>query len=81
MNIRVIHDHKEARGIAVVIDVFRAFTVEPYLINNGTEKLIAVGDKDIAYELKEKNKDIVLIGEREGVKLPGFDFRKFSFTN
>ena len=81
MNIRVIHDPKEARGIAVVIDVFRAFTVEPYLINNGTEKLIAVGDKEIAYELKEKNKDIVLIGEREGVKLPGFDFRKFSFTN
>ena len=81
MNIRIIHDPKEARGIAVVIDVFRAFTVEPYLINNGTEKLIAVGDKEIAYELKEKNKDIVLIGEREGVKLPGFDFRKFSFTN
>lgn len=81
MKIKIIHDPKEARGIAVIIDVFRAFTVEPYLINNGTEKLIAVGDKEIAYALKEKNKNIVLIGEREGIKLPGFDFRKFSFTN
>ena len=81
MKIKIIHNPKEARGIAVIIDVFRAFTVEPYLINNGTEKLIAVGDKEIAYALKEKNKNIVLIGEREGIKLPGFDFRKFSFTN
>ena len=81
MKIKIIHDPKEARGIAVIIDVFRAFTVEPYLMNNGVEKLIVVGDKEIAYELKEKNKNIVLIGERGGIKLPGFDFRKFSFTN
>ena len=81
MKIKIIHDPKEARGIAVIIDVFRAFTVEPYLINNGAKKLIPVGDKEIAYEFKENNKNIILIGEREGIKLPGFDFRKFSFTN
>ena len=81
MKIKIIHDPKKARGIAVIIDVFRAFTVEPYLINNGTKKLIAVENKEIAYELKEKNKNIVLIGERGGIKLLGFDFRKLSFTN
>ncbi len=74
MKIKIIHDPKEAKGIAVIIDVFRAFTVEPYLINNGTKKLIAIGDKEAAYELKENNKDIILIGERGGIKLPGFDF-------
>lgn len=81
MNIRIIHDAIEAKGIAVIIDVFRAFSVEPYLINNGVKKLIAVGDKEIAYDLKEKNKNIVLVGERDGLKLPGFDYRKFSITN
>lgn len=81
MNIRIIHDAIEAKGIAVIIDVFRAFSIEPYLINNGVKKLIAVGDKEIAYDLKEKNKNIVLVGERDGLKLPGFDYRKFSITN
>ena len=37
MKIKIIHDPKEAKGIAVIIDVFRAFTVEPYLMNNGTQ--------------------------------------------
>lgn len=74
MNIRIIHNAKEAIGLAIIIDVFRAFTLEPYVINNGVEKLIAVGDKEIAYNLKEKNKNYILIGERNGIKLPGFDY-------
>lgn len=74
MKIKIIHDAKQATGLAIIIDVFRAFTVEPYLINNGVKKIIPVGDKEIAYNLKEKNKDYILIGERNGIKLPGFDF-------
>ena len=52
MNIKIVHDPKQATGLAIIIDVFRAFTVEPYLIYNGVEKLIPVGDKEIAYNLK-----------------------------
>ena len=74
MNIKIIHNAKEATGIAIIIDVFRAFTVEPYIINNGAKKLMPVGEKQIAYDLKEEHKDYVLIGERGGVKLPGFDY-------
>lgn len=74
MNIKIIHNAKEATGLAIIIDVFRAFTVEPYLINNGVEKLIPVGDKEIAYNLKEKNSEYILIGERNGIKLPEFDY-------
>ena len=77
MNIKVLHmveGAKQATGIAVIIDVFRAFTVEAYLINNGAEKLIPVGDMQIAYDYKEKNKDCILIGERQGKILPGFDY-------
>ena len=74
MNIKIINNAKEAIGIAVVIDVFRAFTVEPYLIKNGAEKLITVGDKQLAYDYKKKNNNCILIGERDGVMLPEFDY-------
>ena len=77
MNIKILHGiegAKEAKGIAVIIDVFRAFTVEAYLMNNGAEKIISVGDIDFAYEYKKKNNDYILIGERKGEIQPGFDY-------
>ena len=70
----MVEGAKEATGIAVIIDVFRAFTVEAYIMNNGAEKLIPVGDMQIAYDYKEKDSNCVLIGERHGKILPGFDF-------
>lgn len=77
MNIKILHmieGAKQATGCAVIIDVFRAFTVEAFLMKNGAEKVIPVGDKQVAYDMKEQNKNIVLVGERKGVILPGFDF-------
>ena len=65
---------KKARGAAVVIDVFRAFSVECYLYQNNVASIIPVADKDVAYGLKERNPDYVLMGERGGLKLPGCDF-------
>jgi 2-phosphosulfolactate phosphatase len=77
MNIKILHmleGAKNATGIAVIIDVFRAFTVEAYIMNNGAGKLIPVGDMDIAYDYKRKDNDCILIGERHGIILPGFDY-------
>lgn len=74
MNIKIVNDAKFATGLAVIIDVFRAFTVEPYLIRNGAKKIIPVGDMQIAYEYKKKDNNYILIGERNGIKLPGFDY-------
>ena len=77
MNIKILQlleGARQATGLAVIIDVFRAFTVEAYLVNNGVQKLIPVGDKQIAYDYKEKNKDCILIGERRGIMLDGFDY-------
>lgn len=77
MNIKILHmieGAKEATGIAVIIDVFRAFTVEAYLMNNGAKKIIPVGDMEIAYNYKDKNQDAILVGERYGKILPGFDY-------
>jgi 2-phosphosulfolactate phosphatase len=77
MNIEILHlieGAKKASGLTVIIDVFRAFSVACYLFDNGAEKIIPVGDIDIAYRLKEENPDFILIGERNARIQPGFDY-------
>lgn len=77
MNIKIlqlIDGAKQATGITVIIDVFRAFSVEAYAMANGAKTIIPVGDKELAYKLKEQNPDYILIGERHGKILPGFDY-------
>ncbi len=76
MNIEVLHmidGAKKAKGITVIIDVFRAFSVEAYFFANGAKEIIPVGDANLAYKLKEENPDFILAGERGGKILPGFD--------
>ena len=76
MKIKILHmvdGAKKATGTTVVIDVFRAFSVEAYCLFMGAEKIIPVGDVKLAYEFKEKNPDYILAGERHGKILPGFD--------
>lgn len=70
----MIEGAKQASGLTVIIDVFRAFTVETYIMNNGADKIIPVGDAQIAYDYKKKNPDTILVGERHGKILPGFDY-------
>ena len=77
MNVKIlqlIDGAREARGLTVIIDVFRAFSVEAYLLASGAERIVPIGDARLAYELKNENADFVLVGEREGKILPGFDF-------
>lgn len=77
MNIKILHmieGAKQATGVTVIIDVFRAFSVEAYLVNSNVEKIIPVGDMQIAYDYKRKDPKVILVGERHGKILPGFDF-------
>lgn len=77
MNIEILHlidGARKAKGATVIIDVFRAFTVEAYLTDAGAEKIIPIGDINCAYKLKEENPDILLVGERHGKICDGFDF-------
>ena len=76
MNIRIlqlIDGAKSARGLTVVIDVFRAFSLEAYLLAEGAERIYPIGDAELAYKLKAENPEFVLAGERHGKILPGFD--------
>jgi len=65
---------KAARGLTVIIDVFRAFSTACYAFEGGIVKSYPVGDIEIAYQLKKKNPDYILVGERNEKKPPGFDF-------
>ena len=70
----LIEGARKAIGLTVIIDVFRAFSLECYAIANGADKIIAVGDITEAYEIKEKHPEVILIGEREEKMPEGFDF-------
>ena len=77
MDIRILHlteGARAARGITVVIDVFRAMTVETYLMQRGAEKIIPVGDVAWAFDYQRQHPDCILCGERGGKIIDGFHF-------
>ena len=77
MNIEIFHlleGADQAQGLAVVIDVFRAFYLECYLFSRGAQKIYAVGREETAWELKREHPEYLMAGERGGVILPGFDY-------
>ena len=65
---------RKARGTAVIIDVFRAFSLEPFVLAQNAASLTAVGKIETAFEIKARQPETVLIGERHGKKIDGFDF-------
>ncbi len=64
----------EAEGIAVIIDVFRAFSLDAYAVSRGVNKIIPVGDIEQAREIKRKYPEYILAGERHEKKPPDFDY-------
>lgn len=71
--LRLLEGARKARGVAVVIDVFRAFTTAAVLLDQGAARIVAVAGLETAYNLKKANPEYVLMGERDFVKQPGFD--------
>jgi 2-phosphosulfolactate phosphatase len=64
----------QAKGIVVIIDVFRAFSVACYAMDAGAARIIATSEVSQAFLLKTKYKNSVLVGERDEKKIEGFDF-------
>ena len=62
-----------ARGIALVIDVFRAFTVAPHAVAAGAARVLPVGAIEDALALRARIPGVLLVGERHARRLPGFD--------
>jgi 2-phosphosulfolactate phosphatase len=65
---------REARGLAVIIDVFRAFTTAAHVMANGAERIVPVLTVEESFELRRIHPDWLQIGERGGVRVEGFDY-------
>jgi len=72
--LQLLDGARDARGLTVIIDVFRAFSTACYAFDRGAFRIFPIGDIGLAYEIKSQNPDFVLIGERNEQKPPGFDF-------
>lgn len=64
---------RAARGVAVIIDVFRAFSVACYASAAGVARILPLADADEALQRRRAQPDWLAIGERHGRQLPGFD--------
>lgn len=77
MNIRHLEFAKgagKAEGIAVIIDVFRAFSTSCYLYGQGAGKILVTDSIQQALRYREENHNAVLIGERNEKMIDGFDY-------
>ena len=72
--LHLLEGSRHAQGTAVIIDVFRAFSLECYLYALGARTIRPVGSLEEAYRLKRQYPDCLLVGERQGKMCEGFDF-------
>lgn len=72
--LQLLEGAKEARGLTIIIDVFRAFSTACYAFGLGASKIIPVGDIFLARQLKNQHPEFILMGERNEQKPSGFDF-------
>ena len=69
-----VEGSKKAKGVTVIIDVFRAFSVACYAFDAGAVRIIATSTVEDAFLLKKSYSNSVLVGERNERKIEGFDF-------
>ena len=77
--LQLVKGAREARGLTVVIDVFRAFSAACYVAGNGARQIISVGGVETAFRLKTEQPDYLLMGERNERMVEGFDFGNSPF--
>lgn len=72
--LHLIEGAKQAKGLTVIIDVFRAFSLECYLYDMNVKQMRPVGTIEEAFSLRDHIQNSILIGERHGKKCDGFDY-------
>jgi 2-phosphosulfolactate phosphatase len=71
---RLLSGARAARGLAVVIDVFRAFSTAAYAFDRGASEVVLVGPVEDAFALRRRWPDALIMGEVDGRRVAGFDF-------
>jgi 2-phosphosulfolactate phosphatase len=76
MKIRIYQGHRpsmEQADVCVAIDVIRAFTTTAVAFARGVDDIVLVGEVAGAFDLAERYPEYLLAGERDGLKVDGFD--------
>jgi len=63
----------ENQCVAIIVDALRASATAAYMLDAGATEILAVREVDEAYALKREYPDALLVGERGGLPLEGFD--------
>jgi len=71
--LRLIEGAKKATGLTVIIDVFRAISLECYLYDMGAKEVRPTGTIEEAVKKSFTFPGSILAGERAGKKCEGFD--------
>lgn len=69
-----LEETHQARGVVVVIDVLRAFSTAAYAFDAGALSIAVVGTIDEAFQMKNNDPELLLIGEKGGWPVDGFDY-------
>ncbi len=76
MNVHValgLEGARDAKGHAVIVDVFRAFTTAAFCVAAGAREIVLLADHEEALRMKQGDASLFLSGEIEGKPIPGFD--------
>lgn len=76
IDIQISQGHEpplDAADAYIVIDVIRAFTTTQIAFDNGAARVLLAGEVDEAFALKRAHPDAILAGERDAIKIDGFD--------
>lgn len=73
MILSTLSDAGRQTGVIVVLDVFRASNTMIELLAQGAARVVPVLEEADARRLKAAHPDWLLLGERQGKRLPGFD--------
>jgi 2-phosphosulfolactate phosphatase len=72
--LQLLEGARQAQGLTVIIDVFRAFSTACYAFDRGAAAILPAGSLDEAMSLARKFPGSLLMGERFERKPEGFDF-------
>ena len=70
---------KIAKGITVIIDVYRAFTTQSFAFENGIKDILNVSEIEQALNMREKGFADYCMGEIGGIRPDNFDFGNSPF--
>jgi 2-phosphosulfolactate phosphatase len=65
---------REQQAVAVVVDALRASATITCLLQGGATEVVVVKEVHEAYVYRDAYPDTLLVGERGGLKIDGFDF-------